>query len=429
MAYDLVLEARAFLPTGFEDVEIGIDQSSGRIETVKRSLPPGTPRKRHRGRLVLPSATDLHVHFRDPGHPKNEDFRTGTIGAAKGGVSAVADMPNTTPPVDRPGRLEEKRERVAPKAAVDWGLWCTLTAATPDPQPLLRRSLGAKLFLAPTTGIPVPPSPKDLARWLGDARRAGRPVVVHAERPAPGQPSTLARHDALRPIEGEVAAIEALAKSAGGARVHVAHASGAPVVEAARRAGFSLAVTPHHLLLSLDEKNLGGRGKVNPPLRSSTVRKALWDAFIQGQVPVVESDHAPHTLPEKDGPFSEAPAGVPGVETGYPLLLRKAQVGDVPMGVVVAAYAQNPADFLGIRKGKIAPGYDADLVVMDPRTVRRVRADDLASPCGWSPFEGWEILPVESHYLRGELIVEGFEFVGSAGAGRSLETATTPPAQ
>src|SRR5581483_3873940 len=104
-------------------VEIGIDEEHGKILAVKKNL-VGQPRRRHRNRLLVPSGTDIHVHFRDPGHAKKEDFRTGTLGAALGGIGAVFDMPNTVPLVDRVSRLEDKAEAVAAKAVVDWGLWC-----------------------------------------------------------------------------------------------------------------------------------------------------------------------------------------------------------------------------------------------------------------------------------------------------------------
>lgn len=421
MAHDLIVEARAFLPTGFSEVEIGINLETGKIEAVKRSL-PGTPRKRFRGRLLFPSAVDLHVHFREPGHPHKEDFRSGTTGAARGGVGTILDMPNTDPIIDRASRLEEKRDRVAGKAVVDWGLWCTLTRQTPDVARLLQRSMGAKLFLVPTTGIEAPPTQDQLSAWFLECHRAERPVVVHAETIVHRAPATLAQHDLARPMGGEEEAVEHLARCAtAGQRVHVAHASAAPTAEAARRAGFSAAATPHHLLLAFDEGNLGARGKVNPPLRSARNRNALWDAFTQGQIPILESDHAPHTLEEKDRPFPEAPAGVPGVETAFPLLLRRAKENAVSVDLVVRGYAQAPAEFLGLPKGRIEPGCDADFFLINPATVQRVKGSELASKCGWTPFEGWEQHAVETHYLHGEVVVEDYRFVGKPGQGRALE--------
>lgn len=421
MRTDLVLEARAFLPSGFQDVEIGLDLDQGRIHAVKRSL-PGTPRKRFRGKLLFPSGVDLHVHFRDPGDARKEDFKTGTRGAARGGIGTVLDMPNTKPVVDRLGRLEEKRDRVAGRACVDWGLWTTLTPDTPDAPRLARRAAGIKFYLSPTTGIEAPPNREELRRWLGVAAKADRVVAVHAERVGPRPPRSLAEHDASRPARDEAECVHSLSPLApAGARVHVAHASDPATLEAARTAGFSAALTPHHLLLAFDEGNLGGRGKVNPPLRSARDRRALWDAFAAGRAPVLESDHAPHTLEEKSRPFPEVPAGVPGVETGFPLLLTQARRNHVDVDLVARAYAQTPADLLGLPKGRIEAGYDADLFVLDPRRTSKIRGSELASPVAWTPFEGWEIHPVETHFLRGEMVVEDCEFIGAPGRGRGVQ--------
>lgn len=426
MRPDVVLEARAFVRGELQDVEIGLDLERGTIVAVKKAL-TGDDRRRFPGKWILPSATDLHVHFRDPGHPQKEDFHTGTKGAALGGVGAVLDMPNTDPVIDRLSRLEEKKERVAGKACVDWGLWSTLTPATTKPVDLVRASAGVKLYLAPTTGIPETGSVEDLRNRIGIASRYGRLVALHAERHGATPPRDLANHDGLRSPEGEVEAIREAAAVAGSARVHVAHATSAEAVAAAKDAGLSVGVTPHHLLLSYDEGNLGARGKVNPPLRSAKRRVALWKAFAAGDVPIVETDHAPHTMDEKARPFPEAPAGIPGVQTYLPLLLHEARKDPSLLAHVVRATCEEPPRLLGIRRGLIEVGASADLIVVDPRTPIKVRGSELASKCGWTPFEGWSALRIDEHFLRGEAIVEDGAFTGRQGRGRPLEVPHVPP--
>jgi len=423
---DLVLEAKAWVRGAFQDVEIGLDHEAGKILAIKRNL-PGTPRTRFPGKLLVPSGVDLHVHLRDPGSPAKEDFRSGTLGAALGGVGTVLDMPNTDPVVDRLSRFEEKRDRVASKACVDWGLWSTFTPQTTRHLDLAMQSVGVKLYLAPTTGIPEAGTAQDLSQRLLFAAKADRLVALHAETPPTRPPATLVEHDASRPAQGEVAAIEAAARAApADAAVHVCHATTAQAARAASKAGWSAGATPHHLLLANDATSLGAFAKVNPPLRPVAERDGLWHAFAGGEVPILESDHAPHTREEKGRPFTEAPAGVPGVETMLPLLLHEARTRGLDAGRVLEAACAAPGRLLGLPKGQIEPGYDADFFAYDPRAPRKLRGSDLQSRCGWTPFEGREAIVVAAHYLHGDLVVEGGRFVGRAGRGRMVR-AQSPP--
>ncbi|MCK4443529.1 MAG: amidohydrolase family protein, partial [Thermoplasmata archaeon] len=162
-------------------------------------------------------------------------------------------------------------------------------------------------------------------------------------------------------------------------------------------------VTPHHLLLNVDS-DLGGYGKANPPLRNKRDRIAMWEALVSGKIDVVASDHAPHTIEEKEEPFDHAPSGVPGVETSLPLMLAQVKKGNLPIERLVSAMMERPAEILGVNKGRIEVGTDADLIAVDMKSVSTIRADDLHSKCGWSPFERWEgIFPMVT-VVRGEIV-------------------------
>jgi len=151
---------------------------------------------------------------------------------------------------------------------------------------------------------------------------------------------------------------------------------------------------------------------VNPPLRAAAERAELWKAFAGGRITTVASDHAPHTSEEKDLAFEEAPAGVPGVETMLPLLLRAVRRGDVGLDRVVDAAATRPASLLHLEVGAIEVGHFANLVVVDPRQISLIRAKDLHSKCGWTPFEGFEAVFPQATYVRGELAAEDRSLVG-----------------
>ena len=410
----LILAGRALIRGRLETVEVAIGDD-GRILSVGKTR-VGAPRRDLGEAVLLPAATDLHVHFRDPpGSDDVEDLATGTTGAALGGVGLVGEMPNTRPPVVDAEEVEAKSARVRGRAAVDVLLYAF--APTRRVESLARAAGGFKLYLSPTTGtdegIPMSEVP-DRLRLVG---AAGLPVAVHAEDPARFDPRPRAPDpvgwNAARPPGAEESAIRALADAPAALRLHVAHVTTAASAALVRAQGASFEVTPHHLLLS-ERSGHDARFKVNPPLRSEAERAALWEAFRTGEVPIVASDHAPHAAPEKDRPFPLAPSGVPGVETMLPLLLARVRDGSLALETLVRTACDRPARWIGQPMGRLAAGHRANLIAVDFRERRRVEAARLASPSGWSPFEGWEMVPIREHYRDGERIVESGEYVGRA---------------
>ncbi|HYA54248.1 MAG TPA: dihydroorotase family protein, partial [Thermoplasmata archaeon] len=373
------------------------------------------PRRDVGDAVILPAATDMHVHFREPGGPAEaETIATGTVGAALGGVTLVGDMPNTHPPLTDVERWGEKVHRVEGRAAVDLLLFASPTDPLAVPG-LARRAGGFKVYLAPTTGIDEPPSSEELPElWerLADTRL---PVSVHAEDPErfarTGAPANPVAWNAHRPVAAEEAALEALTRAPERVRLHAAHVTTHGGAERLRAAGLSFEATPHHLLLS-DRSGRDARFKVNPPLRSEEDRRALWEEFRQGRVPIVASDHAPHPSATKGLPFDRAPSGVPGVETLLPVLLAQVRGGELDLKVLVDAACDRPARWLGQPLGRIAPGHRANLLVVDFTRRGPVVGSKLQSPCGWTPFEGWDAVRPREHYRDGERIVEDGEFVG-----------------
>jgi len=409
----LVLEGRAFYRGRLEPLAVGIEH--GRIHRVARVL-EGDERKDYGDRLLLPGGVDLHVHLREPGMTEKEDFATGTAAAAVGGVTTVLDMPNTRPPVTSPDAYEAKMALVRRKANVDFGLLAAIRAPA-DVRRFLGLAPAGKLYMAPTTGDLHVEDKAEVRGIVAEAVAAGLLLSVHAEAPSSfgkEEGETLPAHDHMRPPEAEAVAIRLLeraaAKAKGPPRIHIAHVSSAKGLEALPP-DFTAEVTPHHLLLE-GTMPLQGRGKVNPPLRTAADRKALWAALADGRIPIVASDHAPHTEEEKDVPFREAPAGLPGVETMMPLLLRAVKREELSLERFVDATAKRPAERLGINAGEIEVGRLANLIVVDPRDVVRIKATALHSKCGWSPFEGMEAVFPQATYVRGELAAEARELAG-----------------
>lgn len=400
--------------------EVGVGED-GRILRVAPAV-PGGKRVSFGESLILPSATDLHVHFRDPGPTGSiESFETGTLQAALGGVGAVVDMPNTLPPTTNLARLEEKMRRVVGRSYVDVLLLAALVPGA-RVEPLARVASGFKLYLSPTTGDLPTPSLSERRELFEQVAAAGSAVHVHAEDPAlfppHSSPANAEGWDRARPTRSELSAVESLLPPPPNLLLHLAHATTVAAVEKARAAGLSTEATPHHLLLSATAGE-GARFKVNPPLRSSAQRRELFEAFRDGKVTMLASDHAPHPAEEKDRPFAKAPSGVPGVETLLPLMLARVRAGDLSLGTLVAAACRRPAMFLGLPRGQLAPGLEANFLVVDFRQGRTIRGRELHAPCGWTPFEGLEGVFPREHYLRGQRVVEDGEFVGAHG-GRCL---------
>ncbi|HVL48070.1 MAG TPA: dihydroorotase [Candidatus Thermoplasmatota archaeon] len=408
-----ILQADGTLARGAVAVKDGVISAVARNLTGRDIVDVGE-------RVILPGATDPHVHFRDPGHPEKEDFASGTRAAAFGGVTCVLDMPNTAPPVLDGATLAAKLAKVRPRAHVDFGLFLGLGASGGlDGMP---KATALKMYLGATTGDLLVRDEAVVRAGLAAAKAADKPAVVHGEdegcrerhlAEVGGRTDWLAHEDS-RPAECERDAILGVARAnfGVGARVHIAHLS----TEAGLGAlapGMTAEVTPHHLLLDRDDLAKGGVYKMNPPLRWPADRAALYEALGQGRV-CLASDHAPHTLAEKRAGVWEAPSGVPGVETLLPLFLAEAAAGRLPLAAVVAAACEMPARLFGLPKGRLEPGFDADLVVVDLAKPRPIRGSELHSKCGWTPYEGREGVFPTHVFLRGERLVDDGDLVGAA---------------
>ncbi|TKX46608.1 dihydroorotase [Halorubrum sp. SD690R] len=434
------------------DVRIGDD---GRIDAVAEGLGAdgGERVLEARGRHLLPGAVDVHVHFREPGGGHKETWTSGSESAAAGGVTTVVDQPNTSPPTVDGAAFDEKAA-LAADSLVDYGINGGVTPDW-DPEELFDRRLFAlgEVFLADSTGD-MGIDADLFADALDEASARDVPVTVHAEDATlfddgalngdlggVGTAATANAWSAYRTADAEVAAVErALATAAErDAQLHVAHTSTPEAVDAvteAREGGsgadedggdadtalVTCEVTPHHLYLSRERaRSLGTFGRMNPPLRSEERREALFARLAAGDVDVVATDHAPHTVEEKRRGLVDAPSGVPGVETLYPLLLESARTGELSLERVRNVVAANPAEIFGLdRKGRVAAGRDADLVLVDIADPREIEAAALHSAPAWTPFEGLRGVFPEMTLVRGEVVYERDPATGAASFGEPV---------
>ncbi|MGQ9583052.1 MAG: dihydroorotase [Thermoplasmatota archaeon] len=445
---ETVVSGRVFYNGALRSLAIGVEE--GVVVEVRRSL-RGERLLDFGDRVILPGAVDAHVHMREPGLTHKEDFFTGTLAAACGGVTTVLDMPNTIPPTTSLDRLRDKAALASRRACVDFGLFAGLSAGG-RPEEMAPFAVGYKLYMASTTGDLFIEDYSLLPSLLRRLEGTGRPVAVHAEDqgivastgPASGG---LAAHNEARPPGAETGAVRRFLEASGSVLGHICHVSARGTLEllgrgtsvdgaagvgeggaAAGPAGagavggggrrVTCEVTPHHLLLDPgDNAGLGALAKTNPPVRPREEREALWRALLGGGVDILASDHAPHLEEEKDTAFQDAPPGVPGTETMVPLMMALVKRGRVPLELLVGAVCSGPAEVFGLRAGRIEPGAPASFAVYEPTSASLIRGKRLHSKCGWSPYEGMEAVFPRFVFLRGEALVEDWEPVASPGAG------------
>lgn len=408
---DLVVEGRAWYKGKLQHVCIGIEH--GRISRVKKVL-KGEQHLDFNDRIILPGAIDIHTHMRDPGMTKKEDFSTGTVAAAFGGVTCVFDMPNTKPPSILREDVMEKKELASKKAWVDFGLFGGVSDAS-NPLRTADQVVGFKIFMSSTTGSVLLSEDKDIKRAMDLIKPTGKVVSVHAEDEhlmIKRDEANIKDHAEARPMPAEGSAIERLAQFSQQNKVNVCHVTSREGIEALSKGNFTSEATPHHMLLDLTSCTKKGFCKVNPPLRPKADKEALLAAFASGKITFLASDHAPHTIEEKEQEFGSAPSGVPGVETSFPLMMALARKEKLGLDILIKAACEKPAELFGLNKGAIEEGKDADLLVIDPRMVTPINARKLHSKCGWTPFEGYEAIFPQAVFLRGQLLVEDGGLVG-----------------
>jgi len=408
---DVVVEGNCYISGRLERCCIGIEQ--GRIARIAKIL-EGDKTFTFGSRLVIPAAIDAHVHFREPGMTNKEDFGTGSLSAICGGVTCVLDMPNTKPPTTTVQAIREKKRIASSKSLVDFGIYAGVFPGMSVEQ-LAKEAIGFKLYMAGTTGDLMVPSLASIRGELSAIAASGKLLAVHAEDESLRTKEverSLEDHQRNRGNDCETSAIKKIKDAAKDCRLHICHVSAResiPLIENVER--LTSEVSPHHLFLD-KTSNLGSLGKVNPPLRKREDRQALFQALKGGSFDIIASDHAPHTIDEKQEDFDYAPTGMPGVETLVPLVLQLVKDRHIGLGDAVRRLSERPAQIFGINKGKLDIGFDADMMVVDLMDSTTIRADMLHSKCGWTAYEGKEGVFPKAVFLRGEVMVEGGNQVG-----------------
>lgn len=407
-----VIAGRALVDGELRYTEVGI--ADGRIVTVGSLVRGGDERiELGTSQILLPGFIDPHVHMRDPGMTQKETFETGTLSAVHAGVTCVLDMPNTKPPVTDVQTLMDKKSAVRGRAMVDYGLFAAVTANI-NAGMLAPLVPGFKLFMGSTTGNILLDDDDEMIPAVRDVLATGKRMSVHAEDDhliLRGPEMCTRDHLRNRPAEAELTAISRLAASFGGSNINICHLTTPEGLDLAKAAGFSTEVTMHHMMFEVD-RCTGAEYKVNPPLRDIDTRDRLFRRFAAGDIDMIGTDHAPHTVEEKAQEFDAAPGGIPGVETTMPMVMEMVRSARIPMSLAVSMGAANPGRLFSLRKGRIAAGYDADLQIYDMRRSSEIDVKRLHSRCGHSPYGGFRAVFPETVMVRGEVQVQDGEFCG-----------------
>lgn len=372
------------------------------------------------GLHLLPGVIDDQVHFRDPGLTHKEDLRTATRACAKGGVTTFLEMPNTKPETITCQRLEEKLKLASEKCLVNYGFYIGATPHNVEELKAAKRTPGIKIFIGSSTGDLLVDDQEALERIFAETTL---PICAHCEdeqtvranAAALAGTTNVADHSRIRDHAAALIATKRAIELAHrhNHRFHVLHVSTGDEVDllADHRGLVTAEACPHHLLFSIyDYTRLGTLVQMNPSLKTAADSTKLWQGLAGGRIQVIATDHAPHTLEEKRKPYPQSPSGLPAVENSLALMLDQVHQGRCTLEQVVHWMCEAPARVWDIvNKGRIAIGYDADLVLVDLNKSQTVRNEEQLTKCGWSPWHGQTLTgwPVRTWVMGQEVFRDG----------------------
>ena len=377
------------------------------------------------GMYLIPGVIDDHVHFRDPGLTHKADMTSESKAAAAGGVTSYMDMPNTNPQTTTLEALEDKFKDAANKSIVNYSFYFGATNNNADDLAKLDKTqvCGVKLFMGSSTGNMLVDQMETLKNIFANA---GKLIATHCEdqhiisantaiyKEKYGDDPDVKYHPAIRNEEAcyESSALAVKLAKETGARLHIMHISTAkeltllenkPIEEKNITAE---ACVSHLFFCDKDYERFGARIKCNPAIKSEADRDALRQALTENLIDVIGTDHAPHLLSEKQGGALKAVSGMPTLQFSLNSVMELVHEGVLSMEQLVQKMCHAPATLYQIEKrGFIRPGYQADIVLLNPQKEWTVTNECILSKCGWSPMEGQTFhSKVEKTFVNGHLV-------------------------
>ncbi len=380
-----------------------------------------------KGLTILPGVIDSQVHFREPGMTHKEDLESGTRAAVLGGVTSVFEMPNTNPTTTTVDAFNDKLQRAKDRAHCHYAFFCGASSENVNFLPELERlphSPGIKIFLGASFGSLLVNDDNVFENVMKNGHRR---LTIHSEDEArlverkhiaieAGHPRV---HALWRDEESAmISTRKAVALSKKYNRpIHILHVSSSEEMQFLKEHKHlvSVEILPQFLTLTSPEcyERLGTLAQQNPPIRDSRHFEQLWQAVNNGTVDIIGSDHAPHTLEEKNKPYPQSPSGFPGVQTLLPIMLNHVHNSRFSLERLTEMITENPRRLFGVKnKGRIEVGYDADFTVIDLKKNNEIRNSWIASKCGYTPFDGMKVTGWPTHtILKGEVIMESDQLV------------------
>ncbi|NCU48486.1 MAG: dihydroorotase [Candidatus Fonsibacter lacus] len=366
--YDLIIKnGNCFINNNLTQTDIGIKNNQIiRIGSIDDSANKVLDAK---GLTIIPGAIDTQVHFREPGNPDKEDLESGSKAAILGGITSIFEMPNTNPTTDNLERFQEKLDRAKNRMYCNYAFYF---GATENNFELIKQTsnlegcCGIKMFVGSSTGTLLVKKDEAIEEVI---RISPRIVSIHSED-----------DDLLQKKK-------ILIKK----RIHILHVSCKEEIDflANNKKYVTVETTPQFLTLFAPDcyEELGTLAQMNPPIRTKDHQVVLWKRLLDGTIDVLGSDHAPHTLKEKQKSYPDSPSGLTGVQTMLPIMLDHVNNKKLTFQRLVELLSINPCKIFNIKKrGEIKEGYYADLTIIDMNLTFKITNDWIASRCGWTPF-------------------------------------------
>ena len=349
------------------------------------------------GNYVISGIIDPHVHMRDPGMTHKEDFTTGSMACAKGGITTFFDMPNTVPNTITEEALLEKKRLHKENSYVDYGFWFGGSKADnhEEVKKVQDKVIATKVFMNVSTGNMLVEDEK----VLEDIFKNSKLVGVHAE----GEmiPKAISLSEKLDvPVY----------------LCHLSTKEDVQYVREAKKKGLKVygEVTPHHLFLNISDVEKNPLLRMKPELKTKEDNEALWEGVLDGTIDTIGTDHAPHRIEEKKAKLT---FGIPGAENSLEMMLKAVRCDKISLEKLMKIMSENTAEIFGLKnKGKIAVGYDADLVIVDMTTEEIISQENVISKCGWTPYEGFEKGgKILTTIVRGNVVFNDGKFINKIG--------------
>jgi dihydroorotase len=413
-----------------ENKIVNIIIKDGIIEDIKKEILPSDKTTDKivdlKEKIIIPGLIDPHVHLRDPGLTHKEDWKSGSKAAAHGGYTTIIDMPNTIPQTDTVKAFKEKKEIASKKSCVDFALHAGVKTKEDVDGILKEKPAAYKIFMDLHEN-------EELYQMFEYVSKTNKPLCLHCEdknlvdyniktlSSNPENDSKTTTYSYARSALAEIIAVNRAIEYSKklDLQIHLCHISTRQTLELIHEArtstNITIEATPHHLFLDNSTYNTYGiKAKTNPPLRDKNYNITL---DYLNEFDSIGTDHAPHTLEEKQKNTWTSAAGIPGLEVTLPLLLTEVNKNNITLDEVVRLTSHNPSKIFKIpNKGLIEKGYDADITVLDMKKEGKINVDEWFTQAKYTPFENREYLGCNVMTInRGNIVSEENEVCKNEG--------------